>query len=98
METVFQTLLLRNRRGILQPNRELRLLVFMRSGSGYKLILDKGAVQTFAISSRRTNGFNDLVLGQHGSAYERDLFVYHLPMGDIAWVHATPRAGTVGWR
>jgi hypothetical protein len=63
------------------PTGNCDFWVFMRSGSGYKLILDKGAVQTFAISSRRTNGFNDLVLGQHGSAYERDLFVYHFADG-----------------
>jgi hypothetical protein len=63
------------------PTGNCDFWVFMRSGSGYKLILDKGAVQTFAISSRRTNGFNDLVLGQHGSAFESELFVYRFTDG-----------------
>jgi hypothetical protein len=63
------------------PTGNCDFWVFMRSGNGYKLILEREAVQTFAISSRRTNGFNDLVLGQHGSAYERDLIVYHFADG-----------------
>jgi hypothetical protein len=58
------------------PTGNCDFWVFMRSGNGYKLILNKGAVQTFAISSKRTNGFNDLVLGRHGSAFEKDLFIY----------------------
>jgi len=63
------------------PTGNCSFWVFMRSGNEYKLILEKGAVQTFAISSRRTSGFNDLVLGQHGSAFESALFVYHFTNG-----------------
>jgi hypothetical protein len=63
------------------PTGNCDFYVFMRSGNGYKLILEKGAVQTFTISSRRTSGFNDLVLGQHGSAYESGQFVYRFSDG-----------------
>ena len=63
------------------PTGNCDFWVFMRSGNGYNLILEREAVQTFAISSKRTNGFNNLVLGQHGSAFKRDLFVYRFAEG-----------------
>jgi hypothetical protein len=57
------------------------LWVFMRSGNGYKLILERGAIQTFGICSSRTNGFKDLVLGQHGSAFEQTLYIHRFANG-----------------
>jgi hypothetical protein len=63
------------------PTGNCTIWVFMRSGNGYKLILKKGAIQTFTITSKRTNGFNDLVLGQHGSAVEQALYVYRFVDG-----------------
>lgn len=58
------------------PTGNCYFYVFKKSGNGYKLILEREAVQTFAITSKRTNGFNDLVLRQHGSAYESDAIVF----------------------
>jgi hypothetical protein len=58
------------------PTGNCTIWVFQLSGNGYKLILKRAAVQTFAIRSTRTNGFNDLVLGQHGSASEQTLYLY----------------------
>ncbi len=63
------------------PTGNCAFWVFMRSGNGYKLILEKGAVQTVGICSSRTNGFNDLVLGQHGSASEQTLYIYRFANG-----------------
>jgi hypothetical protein len=63
------------------PTGNCPIWVFMRSGRGYRLILERNAIQTFAIRPTRTNGFNDLVLGQHGSAFERDLFIYRFANG-----------------
>jgi hypothetical protein len=58
------------------PTGNCTIWVFMRSNQGYRLILERNAVQTFAIRPTRTNGFNDLVLRQHGSAFESGLFFY----------------------
>ena len=63
------------------PTGNCTIWVFMRSGNGYRLILTRIAVQTFAIRPTRTNGFKDLVLGQHGSAFERGLFLYQFVDG-----------------
>jgi hypothetical protein len=63
------------------PTGNCALWVFMRSGNGFKLILDKGAVQSFGICSSRANGFNDLVLGQHGSASESEMSIYRFADG-----------------
>ncbi|MGP8175503.1 MAG: hypothetical protein ACLP7O_13280 [Terracidiphilus sp.] len=63
------------------PTGNCTIWVFMRSGGGYTLILRSNAIQTFAIRPSRTNGFNDLVLGQHGSAYQSDLFLYRFVNG-----------------
>src|ERR1035438_9964183 len=59
------------------PTGNCTFLVFMRSGRGYRLLLKRIAIQTFAVRPARTNGFKDLVLGQHGSATEKELFLYH---------------------
>jgi len=50
----------------------------MRSADGLKLILNRGAVQTFAVEDSINNGLHDLLLGMHGSATEQGLFVYGL--------------------
>jgi hypothetical protein len=63
------------------PTGNCDFWVFMRSGNGYKLILETDTVQTFAIISKRTNGFNDLILRQHGSAYESVALVYRFADG-----------------
>lgn len=49
--------------------------IFEPSGAGYKLLLD-GTAQTFTVQPGATNGYSDLVLGQHASASEQVLYVY----------------------
>jgi hypothetical protein len=63
------------------PTGNCSFWVFMRSDNGYKLILEKGAVQTVGICTSRTNSFNDLVLRQHGSAFEQTLYIYRFANG-----------------
>jgi hypothetical protein len=63
------------------PTGNCTIWVFARSGQGYRLILERNAIQTFAIRPTRTNGFKDLVLRQHGSAFESDLFIYRFANG-----------------
>jgi len=63
------------------PTGNCTIWVFMRSGHRYQLILERIATQTFSIRPTRTGGFNDLVLGQHGSAFERTLFLYRFING-----------------
>jgi hypothetical protein len=63
------------------PTGNCMFWVFARSGNGYKPILERIATQTFAIRHTRTNGFNDLILGQHGSATASGLFLYRFANG-----------------
>jgi hypothetical protein len=63
------------------PTGNCAFWVFEKSASGYKLILQKGAVQFFTIQPTRTNGFIDLVLGMHGSATEQGLYLYRFSKG-----------------
>ncbi len=58
------------------PTGNCPVWVFTRSGNEYKQILVKNSVQTFGICTSRTDGFFDLVLGQHGSASEQALYIY----------------------
>ncbi len=61
---------------ICSPTGNCPFWVFQNTASGYKVILEKGAVQAFTIQPTRTNGFSDLVLEMHGSATERELYLY----------------------
>jgi len=63
------------------PTGNCTFWVFLRSGDAYKLILERIATQSFSISPTRTGGFNDLVLAQHGSAFQSNLFVYRFASG-----------------
>jgi hypothetical protein len=58
------------------PTGNCSIWVLQRADKGYRLILKANAIQTFAIQPGKTNGFQDLVLGMHGSATEQELFVY----------------------
>lgn len=42
----------------------------------YSVILHRTATQSFTIQPTITNGFHDLVLGQHGSATDQGLTLY----------------------
>ena len=58
------------------------LWIFQKTAAGYKLVLQANSVQNFTIQSTRTNSFLDLVLGQHESATEQDLFVFRFQDGE----------------
>ena len=55
--------------------------VFIKAGIAYKVVLDASSVQTFTIQPTRTNGFSDLVLGTHGSAFVEELHWYRYNNG-----------------
>jgi hypothetical protein len=62
--------------------------VFQKTHIGFRKILDTrvkdgvGGIEVITVSTRRTNGFNDLVLGTHDSAAERTLLVYRYRNGE----------------
>jgi hypothetical protein len=66
---------------ICSPTGNCPFWVFQKTGTKYRLILEKGAVQGFAIRPTRTNGYSDFVLGMHGSATSQGLFVYQFRDG-----------------
>lgn len=58
------------------PTGNCESWVLRQIGSEYSVILHRIATQTFTIQPTSTNGFHDLVLGQHGSATEQGLTLY----------------------
>jgi hypothetical protein len=58
------------------PTGNCLLWVLQRQRDGYHVILDAGSVQIFTIQPTRAHGFNDLVLGMHGGAFDSMLTVY----------------------
>lgn len=58
------------------PTGNCQVWVFRLHDDKYSLLLRHPATQTFTIQSTVTNGFHDLVLGQHGSATEVGLTWY----------------------
>lgn len=57
------------------PTGNCGLLVLKVTPKGYKRIYQRGAVQSIGVAFRRTNRFRDLVLYQHGSAFEHTIRV-----------------------
>ena len=57
------------------PTGNCSVWVLKREHTGYRVILD-GNAQTFTIQPTVTNGFHDIVLGIHGSAFEAQLTLY----------------------
>jgi hypothetical protein len=55
--------------------------VFQKVSSGYMLLLD-GFGQTFTLQPNYTNGFRDIVVGTHDSAFESGLTVYRYDHGN----------------
>ncbi|MGH9560667.1 MAG: hypothetical protein ACRD3S_04360, partial [Terracidiphilus sp.] len=49
--------------------------IFQKTSHGYKLLLN-GFGQTFTIQEASTNGFRDIVVAEHDSAFESGLTVY----------------------
>jgi hypothetical protein len=74
--------------------------VFQETPEGFTKILDtrnrdgNGGIEVITISPNRTEGFNDIILGDHSNASERTLYVYRYHHGqykesecyDAAWV------------
>jgi len=58
------------------PTGNCEVWVFRRSSDQYSVILHRIATQNFTVQPTVTNGFHDLVLGQHGSATEQGLTLY----------------------
>jgi len=58
------------------PTGNCEVWVIRLNGSKYSVILHRTATQTFTIQPTLTNGFHDLVLGQHGSATDTGLTLY----------------------
>ena len=58
------------------PTGNCVVWIFRQQGDKYSLILNRGAVQNFTIQPTITNGFHDIVLGQHGSATEQGLKLF----------------------
>jgi hypothetical protein len=58
------------------PTGNCEVWIFRQLGDKYSVILNRGAVQNFTIQPTITNGFHDIVLGQHGSATEQGLKLF----------------------
>jgi len=58
------------------PTGNCEAWIFRLHDSMCLLILHRPATQAFTIQPTKTNGFHDLVLGQHGSATDQDLTLY----------------------
>ncbi|MGA8540036.1 MAG: hypothetical protein WB566_11085 [Terriglobales bacterium] len=58
------------------PTGNCEAWVFRQNGDKYSVILHRTATQNFTIQPTITNGFHDLVLGQHGSATDQGLTLY----------------------
>jgi hypothetical protein len=58
------------------PTGNCEFWVLRQDGDGYSVLLHSTATQTFTIQPTLTNGFHDIVLGQHGSAFMQGLRLY----------------------
>jgi hypothetical protein len=58
------------------PTGNCEAWVLRQKGDQFSVILHRGAVQIFTIQPTVTNGFHDIVLGQHGSATMMGLTLY----------------------
>jgi hypothetical protein len=63
------------------------LYVFQKTGTNYRVILEKGAAQTVTTQKTRTNGYLDVIVGMHGSATDQGLFVYQFRQGRYLRTH-----------
>ncbi len=70
------------------------LYVFQKTGANYRVILKKGAGQTVTVQRTLTNGYLDVVVGMHGSATERGLFVYQFSKGRYRRTHCYDESST----
>jgi hypothetical protein len=66
---------------ICSPTGNCPFWIFQKTAASYKVILKRGAVQTFTIQKIRSDQYLDIVLGMHGSATEQDLRLYRFKDG-----------------
>jgi hypothetical protein len=66
---------------ICSPTGNCPFLIFQKTEGGYKRILHKEFVQTFTIQPNRTNGYNDIITGQHGGAADSGLTLFRYSKG-----------------
>ena len=55
--------------------------IFQKDSSGYQMLLEADAIQTFTIQPTSNNGFRDIVLKMHGSATDSTLTEYQYKGG-----------------
>jgi hypothetical protein len=65
------------------PTGNCSIWVFQKRSHGYKMLL-KGFGQAFTIQKSRTNGYNDIVLAAHDSAFDSGLTVFQYSDGAYA--------------
>lgn len=63
------------------PTGNCPIWIFEKSGDSFKPILEARAIQTLTIQPTKTNGYRDIVLGMHGSAFEQELHLYQFHQG-----------------
>ena len=63
------------------------LYVFQKTGTDYRVILEKGAAQYVTVEKTQTNGYLDVVVGMHGSATDHSLQVYQFHAGRYRRTH-----------
>jgi len=69
------------------PTGNCPLYILRKTGTNYRVILEKGAAQTVTVQRTRTNGYFDVVIGMHGSATQQGLFVYQFREGRYRRTH-----------
>jgi hypothetical protein len=62
--------------GACSPTGNCAFWVLQRKRDAYHVILSADSKQTFTVQPTKTNGFHDLVLGMHGSAFDAGLTLY----------------------
>jgi hypothetical protein len=71
-------------KGGCSPTGNCPFWIFEKETGGWRLLFDRAhprEAQTFMLRSTRTNGYRDLILSMHGSAYSSDLTIYHFRGG-----------------
>ncbi|HEV2134998.1 MAG TPA: hypothetical protein VGR47_12240 [Terracidiphilus sp.] len=63
------------------PTGNCPIWVFIKTDPGYRVLLRADSIQTFTIQPTKTNGFRDLVLAMHGSAFDQGLYLYEYSNG-----------------
>ena len=75
------------------PTGNCSFWVFRRAGDEYELLLAARATQTYTVQPSSSHGLHDLILTQHGSAFESGGFEYRFD-GNTYHLH---RSFTVRW-